>query len=523
MLENTYRSINEKLEPDQSLIAETLQKMELLCEGRKPERRSAAVRRPKSIKRAAVVALACVLTAALSLTAVAAAVPGFRAMLFGGGNGASSPSAPLAQAGARLTEIENATVEHDGFRLEILGAAHDDSSMMVYYTLTDTTGENRLNENAEVFPNTGQFEELQWSAAESGSEEHSFYSNNILAYDPETSSLLCRYVLDTLDAKNIDLSHTEFAIASIVLDVERINWEPLALDESEFTSETMDLNGESVLKPGPAPLVIDGTETCISAIGFVNNQLHVQITWPENTDAYLKPIDKVITTEEVAAAGGYTAEFEAREADAWRVRQKDEGSSDKDEIHTIRRNNYFFSMEDVAPINTSDEDFMDHSHQYQEYVYEISPEEMQYYNFYYFQQSNSGQLSYFPESQGRANIIDYDFRVSFDLAAANTVEEKAVENLSIDGGALSSVSLSGMGVTVTGDRKLAENAVITASYGGETVAFSKTITTGIPRLDSIAEVDRYTGPVTVRYAADRPIDPAELTDFAINGRSIPLA
>lgn len=71
MLENTYRSINEKLEPDQSLIAETLQKMELLCEGRKPERRSAAVRRPKSIKRAVIIAVAVLLTLCLTVGAAA--------------------------------------------------------------------------------------------------------------------------------------------------------------------------------------------------------------------------------------------------------------------------------------------------------------------------------------------------------------------------------------------------------------------------------------------------------------------
>lgn len=180
-------------------------------------------------------------------------------------------------------------------------------------------------------------------------------------------------------------------------------------------------------------------------------------------------------------------------------------------------------MENGAPINASDEDFMDHSYEYQEYVYEISPEEMQYYNFYYFQQSNSGELSYFPEGQSRISITDFDFRVSFDLTAANTAEERKVENLFIDGGTLSSVSVSGMGVTVTGDRKLVENAVITALYGGETVTFSKTITTGIPSSSSIIAVDRYEGPITVRFAADRPIDPAELTHFTINGTEIPLS
>lgn len=71
MLENTYRSINEKLEPDQSLIDETLQKMELLCEGRKPERRSAAVRHPKSVKRAVIIATAVLLTLCLTVGAAA--------------------------------------------------------------------------------------------------------------------------------------------------------------------------------------------------------------------------------------------------------------------------------------------------------------------------------------------------------------------------------------------------------------------------------------------------------------------
>ncbi len=520
MLEHTYNAMNEKLEPDKELVAETIRKMELQDARRNPIHEREVSRRPVQRKWAAAV-IACVLTAALSLTAVAAAVPGFRSMLFGRGSGESTPSSPLAQAGARLTEIENATAERDGFRLEILGAAHDGSSMMVYYTLTDTTGESRLNEKAEIYPITGQFEELQWNAATNGSGEQSFYSNNILAYDPETGSLLCRYVLDTQDAKSMDLSHTEFAIDSIVLDVERINWEPLTLDENRFTAETMEFDGESILKPGVSPMTFDGTETQISAIGFVDGRLHVQFAWPENKNmsASFHPIDKVITPEEVAAAGGYTAEFEAREADAWHARQKNEGSSNENEAHTIWGKQYFFNLENGVAVNASDEDFMDGSYQYQEYVYEISPEEMQYYNFYYFQQSNSQEFHYFSQN---GSTLSHDFQVSFDLAAADQAQGKTVENLSLDGGTLSSVSLSGMGVTVTGDRKLTENAVITASYGGETVTFSKTITTGIPRLDNIMEVDRYTGPVTVRYAADRPIDPAELTAFTINGRSISL-
>lgn len=523
MLEQTYKTMNEKLEPSESLAAETLQKMERLSAGGEHGRKETA-RRPVRIKRAAIAALAFVLTAALSLSAVAAAVPGFREMLFGGGNGESAPSTTLAQAGAKLTEIENATVERDGFRLDILGAAQDGSSMMVYYTLTDTTGENRLDETAEIYPMTGQFQELQWNAAENGSGEQSFYSNDVLAYDAEESSLLCRYVLDTQNAESMDLSHTEFAIAGILLDVKKINWQPLPLIEDQFTAETLDLNGETVLKPGPSTLAFDGTETQISAIGFVDGQLHVQFAFPENEnlDLFLTPIDKVITPEEVAAAGGNTTAFEAREADAWRERQKAMGQFGGDEVHTIWGKQYFFSMENGAPVSASDEDFMDHSYQYQEYVYEISPEEMQYYNFYYFQQSNSGEFSYFPESQGRINITDFDFRVSFDLAAASQAEERTVENLSIDGGTLSSVSVGGMGVTVTGDRDLTEDAVITALYGGETVTFSKTITTGAPIFDSITAVDRYAGPLTVRYAADRPIDPAELTDFTINGMEIPL-
>lgn len=523
MFEQTYKIMNEKLEPGKDLTAETLWKMEQLSAGQKPERGRKAVRRPIQIKRAAAVALACILTAALSLTAVAAAVPGFRAMLFGGGSGEPAPSAPLAQAGARLTEIENAAAERDGFRLEILGAAHDGSSMMVYYTLTDTTGENRLNENAEISPITGQFMDLQIIAGEKGGGVRSFYSNNVLAYDPETGSLLCRYVLDTQNAKDMDLSHTDFAIGVIVLDVERINYELLTLVESQFTTETMELDGETVLKPGPSPLSFDGTETHISAMGFIDGRLHVQFAYPENEnlDLSLDPIDKVISPEEVAAAGGHTAAFEGRETDAWRERHS--GTTGEDVFHSIWGKQYFFNMENGAPINASDEDFFAGSYQYQEYEYEISPEEMQYYNFYYFQQSNSGELSYFPEGQESRTVSSYDFRVSFDLTAANTAQERSVENLSLDSGTLSSVSVSGMGVTVTGDRKLAENAVITALYGGETVTFSKTITTGIPIPDSIAAVDRYEGPITVRFAADRPIDPAELTHFTINGTEIPLS
>lgn len=519
MLERDYKELMAQVTPCAALRTQTAERMA------EEERKRTAAPRARGTKRLAAAVLVCVLVAALSLTAVAAAVPGFREMLFGGGRGETSPSTPLTQAGAKLTEIENAAAEHDGFRLEILGAAHDGSSMMAYYTLTDTTGENRLNENAEISPITGQFMELQWNAAENGSGEQSFYSNDILAYDLETGSLLCRYVLDTQHAKDMDLSHTEFAIGAIHLDVQRINWQSLALDESQFTTETMELDGETVLKPGASPLSFDGTETHISAIGFAENRLHVQFAYPENEnlDLSLQPIDKVIAPEEVTAAGGNTAKFERRETEAWRKRQKDGRNSNGDQSHSIWGKQYFFNMENGTPVNASDEEFFAGSYQYQEFEYEISPEEMQYYNFYYFQQSNSGALSYFAEGQDSRNVSSYEFRVSFDLNAANRVEEKTAESLSVDGGTLSSVSVNGMGITVKGDRELAEKAVITALYNGETVTCSKTITTGIPTSDDITAFERYDGPVTVRYAADRPIDPAELTDFTINGEEIPLS
>lgn len=532
MFKYTYQTMNQKLEPDKALVHSTLAAMRAKRQGE-----AVKTRKPRSSRRILSAALAAVLVLALSLSAVAAAVPSFREILFGVTSRENQGAAAPSGMGGVLTEIENVWAEHDGFRLEILGATHDQEAMAVYYTLTDISGENRLDRNTGVIPHTSLFDSLQQMDFQPGDDmTYSAYRADLLDYNSETSSALCRYVLDTKNAESVDFSKVDFSVFSILLGNEDIVYSPISLDQSKFTSETLEMDGQIILKPGDSSLELEGVEdSAITAIGFIDGRLHIQTKAKKDNAEFFQagilPIDKAITPEEVASAGGYTLEFERREAEAYYSRTGAAAEENGEmRAHTTRNGEYFFNMEEGLPVQV--EDIVANAFTYHEEVYDISPQELQYYNFYYSQSSYEKELRYgsfeFEDSAGRSSFdgpgeYSNDLQVTFEVNDVAVADPKTITDLQVDGGTITSLTAGGLGITVSADRALAEKAAITAVCGDDTISYSKTIVSGVPVSGDITTVDSYTGPVTVKYIADRPINTADITSITINGTEVPLA
>lgn len=274
-------------------------------------------KRTRPLRRAVTAAAACALALALSVTALAAGIPDFRAWLFGPDSGVADTLTPVDAAGS-----------NDGLTLEVLGATGDKNNVCVYFTLQDTIGENRLNGDMDVVASAKLNDEYpeREDVIEGGMKR----STEVVKYDPETQTALCKYQMTT--GKLWDYSKMDFADepydatgAEVRLRVTRVivtNGEfenvPLDIPTLGSTSETLPISNiqhrkitsseqfqhviESVettpvdevqdgsslenfrdetgkvvmLKPGEG-VVIEGREYAqITAVGFIGGKLHIQ-------------------------------------------------------------------------------------------------------------------------------------------------------------------------------------------------------------------------------------------------------
>lgn len=506
MFEKTYEEMNDKLEPGQPLIRDTLYKME--------SARKAAPSRPRRFRRPLVFALSAALILTLSATVLAASMPSFRELLFGG-----SKEAPLNPAGSQLTEIQNVTAEQDGFRLEILGAARNSESLAVYFTLTDTSGKNRLDEKTVVNPVTRQFLSLQGEKANKQENSGSFYTCDTLEFDPASNTIFCRYVLDSQNAPELDLSEITLFIPSLTLGFERREYLPISIDESDFTTETMELNHEQILKPRDTEIPLEGTEqAAISAIGYVDGRLRIQLKYKrtgEYFSADVRFVDKVIAPEELEH--GYQSDFERREAEAWLARHGTQGMDETQQVHVVNNGSIFFNMEDGAPVST---DAFSGQYSYVESIYDIPPDDLSNFGAYL------SWLGYRQELQCVSQDSDDGhtgvFRATFQIDDRSDVTPKTLTDISVGDGKIDSLTLNGLGLTIRANRRLAESLEITADCGESRISFSRTILTGLPPMDSLVAIDDFDGTVTVKYLADRPFHLEEISSFTINGTEVPI-
>ncbi len=260
---------------------------------------------------------ACILVLTLSVTALAAGIPDFRAWLFGPDSGVADDLTPVSAFG-----------NNDGLTMEVLGATGDKNNVCVYFTLQDTAGENRLREDMDVIASVKLNDEYpeREDVIEGGMEK----STEVVKYDPETQTALCKYQMTTgrlwdnskmafadepYDATG---AHVRMRVTRLIVTNDEFRDSLLDVSALEATTETSPISavqhreifspaefqhvigsaetipvdearddpslenfrdeaGKAVmLKPGEG-VVIEGREYAkITAVGFIGGKLHIQ-------------------------------------------------------------------------------------------------------------------------------------------------------------------------------------------------------------------------------------------------------
>lgn len=470
MLEHTYKSMNEKLTPSPALVSTTLQKME--------ERRSA--RRPVRLRRVMIAATALVLTMALSVGAMAAAIPGFRAMLFGGND----------PRFAGLSEIV-ATGEGNGIELEVLGAMGNEKGFTAYFTLRDTTGKGRITEQSRTVSVDVQLNE-EYPPDDLLNTIYGGMSERVtaVAFDEETGTMLYRYTFLTGDPNADDwfqgirsgeTYHAENAAVSFrlkrVITTSR-DCEMIPLDLGQFEKDdgttpitqayALSPNGESdlvsleeyltreegwesdfeagggtprremiqyqydetgnavVLTP-QKPITVGGVEYAqITAVGFIDQKLHIQVLQPKfDASGWAPHSFEIYCTDRGAGAPDLDETYRYLS-----------GSIDGDEEKTYRLLNPSFTAFSIGEDGTA---LWGSQNGYTEYVFDISPEELDRYDFY---------LSAYSFEADAPNIT-----ANFDLAESLPAEQREFGAVSADGIAIDSLTANAIGVAVSGSRE----------------------------------------------------------------------
>ncbi len=239
MFRQTYDSMNRQLVPEKQLVETTLRYME---DARNGIRWVAPVRHKRGLS--TVVALAVVLC--ISLTAVAAAVPGFREMLFQSGSAVGESLTPV------LAEAEN-----NGFRLEVLGTMNTEDTFSVYFTLQDTEGKDRLSKSTmldSIVQLNGDYPEDGVQRAQGAQ-----WYERVLEYDPATQTALCRLDFDSNGTYDVSGSTVKLNLVQGTRTIETQDYIPLEVGSSE--SETLPVYGHYGYAEGdetPTYIRLDG-------------------------------------------------------------------------------------------------------------------------------------------------------------------------------------------------------------------------------------------------------------------------
>lgn len=532
MLEQTYKTMNEKLEPAPELIAGTLKKMKDLraaeAGGTRPNRR------PLRAKRMVTAAAACVLVMALSVTALAAALPGFREMLFGKGSPVADSLMPVVAEG-----------EQDGMRMEVLGAMGDETNITAYFTLQDLTGQGRVNAETTVAARArlnGEYPEVE-NVVEGGMARRA----QILDYDEETQTALCRLDMTTgkyrlpdsmemsdepYNAENakVELSVVQLWNSQYDLDFEPVDLaalgisndttpiaraynltqiageDPEFLTVEEHLTEIAEMTGSDTLKyqynESGAPVVLTPREpvavngvdyALITGVGFIDGKLHVQMmeTWPAKD--FSKGINLFCTDK-----GAGAPEFDKKSGYI-------SGMIDGSEELQYKCLSIAYSMFDIGEDGCA-QWLSNAEKRYMEYVYDIGPDELDDYDFYF--------------SAARNTAHRFNLRAGFDLAESLPGGQKDFGEVLCGDIRIAELTVNPIGVSISGTRGSLRGLRDMELVSADAVYPLSSIGGQGAMKDVYAEEDA----VSIKLAADAaPIPVDKIIAVRINGQEIPLA
>lgn len=529
MFQKTYRSMLRQVPPGEDLILSTAAAME----------QAADAPAGKRVKRPFALALACALAAVLSLTAAAAAFPGFRELLFG----------PQSQLAGSLTPIAEGC-EAGGIRMEVLGTMAEEDSFSAYFTLQDLEKRDRLSGDASVIERVrldGRFP-YEENVIPAGTSSFT----HVLDYDAGTQTVLCRMDMTT-DYRPLENAQVRLAVKKVDNPTETVEYAPLELTEDLLSGETLPIYGvftydsssdvpgapagiktleelakedpsidsskesaspwedwfqysrdsssvPAVLKPGEGFTLPGIRSSRVTAAGFLDGRLHIQMTE--------QPWVEAGSYEHVSlycADRGNGRELAGQLA-ARRPGLGSSASYDMISYKNLGMRAFALDEQGRGAISGHHDD----APYYFEYVFDISPEELDQYEF--FACASSG------------TILETDLAVEFSLAGALPQGLASYGPLEAGDTAIDTLEITPMGVFLTGTRGgIGGIDSLELVCGDKTVPYrlAETSRSYYSNIWSQWDEDDY---ASAKYLTDgAAVDPEQVTALRINGTEVPLA
>lgn len=269
MFEETYKSINSKITADPALIADTID----LTNGLK---RNPRIKAKPIFRRPIAVAAAIILCLTLATPVLAAKVPEIYELMY-----LVSPT--VAQY---FTPVQE-SCEDNGIRMEVVSTSIHDDTAQIYVTMQDLTGD-RVDATTDLFDSYSlhiPFDSISHCER--------------VGFDETTRMATFLITISTMDGKDIDIKGGKVTFSVREFLSHKVSEEnlPISLDLAAIGEEktifTLDSQNDmytyvggssidgkspdsySVLIPGNSVYSL-GEGMDITGIGFVNGQLHIQ-------------------------------------------------------------------------------------------------------------------------------------------------------------------------------------------------------------------------------------------------------
>lgn len=264
--EQTYRSMQTPITPSDALVSGTLSRMH---QRQRPKRR---------LRRGLLTALVAVLLLGCITPALAANTPAVYQTLY-----MISPA--LAQ---QLMPV-NESCEDNGVKMEVVSAVIDGNTAMVYLSLQDLIGD-RFDETVDLFDSY----HLNFPSR-TGVAGHC----DFVSYDEQTRTALFLVTLEQRDGAPIPTGKYTFSVRQLLSGKQTLEGIviPLSLADASIAPETLwidsqsrdpYISGGSAAEAGSlpdqalflapqAPLYEPADNLAITGMGWIDNQLHVQL------------------------------------------------------------------------------------------------------------------------------------------------------------------------------------------------------------------------------------------------------
>lgn len=237
----------------------------------------------KAAWKGAVVAAAVCLFLTCSVTALAASVPVVNDFIY-----------KLSPEFARVLYPVSRSSEDQGIKLEVLYAANDNHSVVVYFSIQDMEGKGRVSENLDLCDS----EYVEGPFA---------FGTELIFYEEETNTAY--YKMEAVGGTDMANRMVTFGIRSLMSNKTIYDWydtkidfvsslekeaETIAISEVECSGmstlpayvDEMEDSHKKILKPDVMDISLgqDVDFLTISNMGFVDGKLHIQTKWEKSFD-----------------------------------------------------------------------------------------------------------------------------------------------------------------------------------------------------------------------------------------------